>query len=270
LTGGDSLAPMDTTQLSYRIFNNYGPTENTVVASYYELSEKDKGKNPPIGQPVFNSQIYLLDQYKNLVPPGVRGELYIAGSSLARGYLNREELTKDNFIQHQISEGKTVRLYATGDMAYWSTDGQLHFVGRKGEQIQLRGYRIELGEIEASLQKHDHVDQALALTKVGGKSGQLLVAYLISEQQLNPTDLRQHLSQHLPHYMIPTHFVQLEQFPMTPNGKIDKKALPDPIDQALTSGVEYVFNERKNELTSKYGRHVQIWFDPYAWRLPGK
>ncbi|MEM9819581.1 MAG: amino acid adenylation domain-containing protein, partial [Bacteroidota bacterium] len=252
LTGGDSLPAIDTTQLSYRVFNNYGPTENTVVASYYEVTEKDKTKNPPIGQAIFNSQIYLLDDYKNLVPPGVQGELYIAGSSLARGYLNREDLTATKFVQHAIGKDQNVRLYATGDMAYWSKEGQLHFAGRKGEQVQLRGYRIELGEIEATLQMLEQVDQAMVMTKAGDKSSQLLVAYLLSDESLNPKDLRQHLNQHLPHYMIPTHFVQLEQIPITPNGKVDKKALPDPIEQALSSGVEYVAprNEAEEQLVA--------------------
>ncbi|MEM8909981.1 MAG: non-ribosomal peptide synthetase, partial [Bacteroidota bacterium] len=259
-TGGDSLAAIDTNGLSYRLFNNYGPSENTVVASYYEVQSSDQDQVPAIGRPIYNTQLYLLDQYQNLVPPGVIGEIYIGGTNLAVGYLHQETLTNTKFIDQLFEQGPSDRLYRTGDLATWTKDGVLHFKGRKDDQIQIRGYRIELGEIEITLSAYPGISEAIILAQANDQQDKTLIAYFTSQQVIDIDELRDYLNQHLPPYMIPTHLIPVEQFPLTPNGKIDKKALPNPIEAILERGVEYLAprNETDRTLTEIWSEVLNI------------
>ncbi|WP_027255442.1 non-ribosomal peptide synthetase [Planktothrix agardhii] len=206
-------------------FNGYGPTEGSVcatIAKYTSFNEKIT-----IGRPIPNVQVYILDPHLQPVPIGVPGELHIGGAGLARGYLDRPDLTAEKFIEVNLL-GKTERIYKTGDLAKWQNDGNIEFLGRIDHQIKLRGFRIELGEIEAVLLKHPVVKEVIVnLHKT--ENNQQLVAYVTGE----PIDdlfqqLKQYLKTHLPDYMIPSQIIRLDEFPLTPNGKIDRQALPHP------------------------------------------
>jgi amino acid adenylation domain-containing protein len=202
-----------------RFFNAYGPTENTVCATIMECTTDAP---PPIGKPMDNIQIYILDHYLQPVPIGVPGELHIGGVGLARGYLNRPDLTKEKFIHTQDS-----RLYKTGDLARYLPDGNIEFLGRIDNQVKLRGYRIELGEIEALLKKHLGVQNAVVIAR-GEEASKQLIAYWVSNENIKADDLRRYLAEKLPEYMIPAAFMPLKVIPITPNGKIDYRALPAP------------------------------------------
>ncbi|MGB7604589.1 MAG: amino acid adenylation domain-containing protein, partial [Lutisporaceae bacterium] len=244
LTGGDKLRYFEAK--SYKIVNNYGPTENTVVTTSFEV---DKGyDNIPIGKPIANTQIYILDNNNKLLPIGIPGELCIGGESLARGYLNNTELTAEKFIENSFAKGQ--RLYKTGDLARWLPDGNIEFLGRIDYQIKIRGFRIELGEIESSLLKLTGVKEAAVIDreKEGNK---YLCAYLVSEVEYSARNLREELKKSLPDYMIPSYFITLLEMPLNQNGKIDRKALPIP-DGNIETGAEYIAatNDIEEELIS--------------------
>nr|QNL14925.1 AptD [Brasilonema sp. CT11] len=207
-----------------RFFNAYGPTESTVCATIALV--QPNGKKPPIGQPLPNIRIYILDANNQLLPPGIPGELCIAGMGLARGYLNRPDLTADKFLEVELF-GKTERIYKTGDLARWGDDGNLEYLGRIDDQVKLRGFRIELAEIEASLLQHPLVKEAI-VTLYKTENNQSLIAYVTGMTTDLPTQLKNHLKSRLPDYMIPAQIIVLDKLPLTPNGKIDRKALPVP------------------------------------------
>ncbi|MCP5107672.1 MAG: AMP-binding protein, partial [bacterium] len=217
LTGGDKLRTFS--PRSYRLYNNYGPTENTVVTtSYPVVSALD---NIPVGKPVDNCRVYILDKDGRAQPVGIPGELCISGAGLARGYLNRPELTVEHFTP----------LYRTGDSARWLADGNIEFLGRIDSQVKVRGFRIELGEIETQLMGYDQVKEAVVIAKENETGDKYLIAYIVEafiETPLETPQLKKYLSQTLPGYMIPSYFVQLAEIPVTPNGKVDVKALPEP------------------------------------------
>ncbi|MEM1319027.1 MAG: amino acid adenylation domain-containing protein [Bacteroidota bacterium] len=227
-TGGDALPPIDITDLSYRLFNNYGPTETTVISTSYELQPRDKDRMPPIGKPIANEYIYLLDQHLQLVPLGVKGELYLAGAGLGKGYWRRPELNAEKFVEVSLDGSTPVRLYRTGDLARWDADGNLDFLGRIDNQVQIRGYRIELGEVENALLQSPLVRQAVVRTTQQGGSHQQLIGYVVPEGAWDKEVVQQQLRAQLPEYMIPTLLITLPEFPLNTNGKIDRKNLPLP------------------------------------------
>lgn len=212
-----------------RVFlNGYGPTEATVAVTVMDC-RGPFAQSPPIGRPMANQQVYVLDSNLNPVPIGVPGELYIGGAGLARGYLNRPELTQEKFIAHPFAKGE--RLYKTGDRVRWLADGNLEFLGRTDQQVKLRGFRIELGDIEAALYRHPAIKQAVAMVRDDLHSGRGLVGYLVPHAGASVPavrDIRRFLAEHLPGYMIPAIYVTLERLPLTPSGKIDHRALPAP------------------------------------------
>ena len=213
------------------IFNHYGPTEATVgVLTYQVYGEELKGisETVPLGRPIANTQIYLLDSHLQPVPVGVAGELHIGGRSLARGYLNRPELTAEKFIRHPFDA--QAHLYKTGDLARYLPDGNIEFIGRIDNQVKIRGYRIELGEIEAALGQHPDIAQAVAVAREDAPGEKRLVAYVVSNQKQAPSssELRRFLATKLPEYMVPWAFVTLKSLPLTPNGKVDRRSLPEP------------------------------------------
>ncbi|MEG4530221.1 amino acid adenylation domain-containing protein [Microcoleus sp. D2_18a_D3] len=218
------------------IFNHYGPTETTVGVLTYQVRMKGDriSQTVPLGRPLPNTQIYLLDSHLQPVPVGVAGELYIAGAGLARGYLNQPELTAEKFICNSLTQEPETRLYKTGDLARYLPDGNIEFIGRADRQVKLRGFRIELGEIEAGLSHHPSVREAAVLLQENEPGNQRLVAYIVSHSKLSVQDsqliesLRSFLKEKLPEYMIPSAFVVLKALPLTPNGKIDRQALPAP------------------------------------------
>lgn len=210
------------------IINGYGPTETTICSTLYKVDPASSYPgNAPIGRPVANSQVYLLDRHLNLVPIGVIGEIYIGGIGLARGYYNHPELTSEHFIPSPFRSGE--RLYKTGDLARYLPDGNLIYVGRTDTQVKIHGMRIELGEIETALVQHPQVKQAVAILQEISSGGRTLVAYLVPYETYKPTseELRHFLNRRLPYAMIPSRFVILDSFPLTPTGKLDRKAIPN-------------------------------------------
>jgi amino acid adenylation domain-containing protein len=215
------------------LINGYGPTEATVEATIYKLSEsvlEDTRSQVPIGRPIGNVQAYILDRYLQPVPIGVPGELHIGGDGLARGYLNRPELTAEKFIPNPFNDEPGTRLYKTGDLVRYLPDGNIEYLGRIDNQVKIRGFRIELGEIETVLGQHPAVRETLLLVREDIPGDKRLVAYLIPKEEPAATtnELRHFLREKLPSYMIPSAFVMLETIPLTPNGKVDYRALPAP------------------------------------------
>ncbi|MGB3637515.1 MAG: amino acid adenylation domain-containing protein, partial [Rivularia sp. (in: cyanobacteria)] len=257
LIGGEAIAPSLwetlTQAKSINFYNLYGPTECTVDATLCNLRISD---NPIIGRPIGNTQIYILDSHLQPVPIGVPGEIYIGGNGLARGYLNREQLTAEKFIQNPFSNSKSERLYKTGDLASYLADGNIKYLGRIDHQVKVRGFRIELGEIEAVLIEHPSVRQSIVIVREDNLGDKSLVAYLVLSSAIAPSisELRQFLKHKLPEYMIPNAFVMLDALPLTPNGKVNRKALPAPLINANSDNFVAPRNVLEQQL-------VQIWSD---------
>ncbi|HET7747990.1 MAG TPA: amino acid adenylation domain-containing protein, partial [Terriglobales bacterium] len=212
-----------------KVWNVYGPTETTVWSSIYGVQAGSEGV-VPIGRPIANTQLYVLDAAMAVVPVGVAGELYVGGTGVARGYLNRPELTAEKFVPDPFG-GAGGRLYRTGDRVRWNPGGEVEFLGRADYQVKIRGYRIELGEIEALLQKHAAVEQAVVIVREDRPGEKRLVGYAALKTEAEGTEvseLRNYLAEHLPEYMRPAALVLLPALPATPNGKVDRKALPRP------------------------------------------
>ena len=243
LTGGDKLHQRPGPGLPFELVNNYGPTENTVVTTSGVVAPVDGSQGvPSIGRPIANVQTYVLDRYLKPVPIGVTGELCIGGQGLARGYLNDPDLTKEKFIPNPFSDDPGSRLYKTGDMVRYLPDGDIEFLGRIDHQVKIRGFRIELGEIELVLNEYPEVQESVVLAREDVPGSAYLVAYVIPSEGAVPLvkELRDFLKKKLPEYMVPSAFMMLESFPLTPNGKIDRKALPIPDAPTLHSEVPHV------------------------------
>jgi amino acid adenylation domain-containing protein len=237
LTGGEPLSvPHVRRALALlretKIINGYGPTESTTFACCYRVPDRlDETINSiPIGRPIGNTQVYILDEHLSPVPVGAHGEIYIGGDGLARGYFNRPELTAEKFIRNPFSGDSTSCLYRTGDRGRYLPDGNIEFLGRIDDQVKIRGYRIELGEIEATLGEHPMVREAVAMAREDTPGDRRLVAYIVLAQVTSQKaeELRNFLKGKLPEPMIPSALVFLESLPVTPNGKVDRKALPAP------------------------------------------
>jgi acyl-CoA synthetase (AMP-forming)/AMP-acid ligase II/acyl carrier protein len=233
LTGGDVLHrfPGD---VPFTLVNNYGPTECTVVATSCVVptcDEQAQAKRlPPIGSPIDNTQIYVLDKALQPVPPGTPGELYIGGAGIARGYRRRPDLTAERFIADPFSKDASARLFKTGDSAQILPDGQIAFLGRLDDQVKVRGFRIEPDEIVAALDGHPNIAQSAVVAQKNGSEEKRLVAYVVSKNCVFPglSELREFLSHRIPDYMMPAIFVRLGTLPLTANGKVDRHALPPP------------------------------------------
>jgi amino acid adenylation domain-containing protein len=238
LVGGDRLASPPKYLLPFALVNHYGPTESSVVATSAKITCGAQG-SPPIGRPIANTNTYILDKYCRPVAIGVTGELYIGGEGLARGYLNEAAKTADRFVPDACSGVAGSRLYRTGDLARYLPDGNIEFAGRTDHQVKIRGFRIELGEIESTLKRHPSVRQAVVVVSEKESHRQkYLVAYVVLNDQAPPApaELEAFLRNALPGYMVPVFFVILEKLALTPNGKLDRRGLPDP--QGPGSAVE--------------------------------
>lgn len=208
------------------IYNEYGPTETVVGCMIYKYNiAEDMGASVPIGVPADNVEIYILDKNLNIVSQGAIGEIYISGDGVARGYLNRAELTKEIFVENPFIKGK--RMYKTGDTGKYLNNGNIEYVGRRDNQVKIRGHRIELGEIERYLLENEFIKDAFVIDRENSIGDKVLYAYLISEKELDISELKRWLSAFIPKYMIPTNFIYLEEFPLTPNGKINTVLLPE-------------------------------------------
>ncbi|MFC6338631.1 amino acid adenylation domain-containing protein, partial [Pseudomonas karstica] len=237
-----------------RLCNLYGPSETTTYSSWVSMARED-GFAAHIGKPVANTQFYLLDEHGQPVPLGVAGEIYIGGAGVARGYLNRDDLTAERFLKDPFSSAANARMYRTGDLGRYLPDGNIEYLGRNDDQVKIRGFRIELGEIEAKLARHEAVKETAVLAREDVPGDKRLVAYYTSAQLLDIDTLRRHLQTQLPDYMIPAAFVHLDALPLTPNGKLDRKALPAPdLESVITRGYEAPQGEIETSL-------AQIWQD---------
>jgi amino acid adenylation domain-containing protein len=226
LCGGEAL-PLELAKrllaTGGKLWNLYGPTETTIWSTTHRMD--DQGGVVPIGKPIANTEAYVLDANRELVPVGAPGELYLGGDGLARGYLGRAELTAEKFVTHPFLPGE--RLYRTGDLVRWLADGNLEYLGRLDQQLKLRGYRIELGEIEVALEQQPDIQQAVVVPHLDASGEQRLTAYLVSRDgvSIDPSALREALSGKLPGYMVPSALVRVNELPLTPNKKVDRKAL---------------------------------------------
>ena len=254
---------------SARLYNEYGPTEASVWCVAAELTQQHADSPVPIGRPIANTQVYVLDRQLEPVPVGVCGELFVAGEGVTLGYLNRPELTQSRFVPNHFSTDPRSKMYRTGDLVYRAANGDLHFIGRVDEQVKIRGHRIELGEIQSLLIQHDDVMDAVvvAASHAGGTSTagskrstgarSLLVGYVVSDHE-NPSisvaELKDFLRRRLPDYSVPETLVVLDEFPRLPNGKVDRRALPDPFVQRDPGRIARPSNEAEQTL-------LEIWSD---------
>ena len=262
IVGGEELetglakAIHDNFQGSVEIYNEYGPTEATVGCMIHSYNHReDNGRTVPIGKPAANTQIYLLDGDGNPVPESGSGELFISGEGLALGYINRPELTFEKFING--NKYNTSTLYRTNDLARWLTNGNIEFLGRKDDQVKIRGFRIELGEIEQRLLEHQEVKEAVAISKKNEGGDNFLCAYVVCVGEISTAELREYLLNHLPDYMVPTFIMKVDSIPLTPNGKVNKRALPEPV---IETEVQYVAprNETEQKLAEIWSEVLKI------------
>jgi non-ribosomal peptide synthetase component F len=243
LIGGEAFPPALADSLSQAgvktITNMYGPTETTIWSTAHRLN--GAGDGIPIGRPIANTEIYVLDRDGQPAPVGVTGELFIGGLGVVRGYLNRPDLTAERFVPHAFTDGADARLYRTGDVVRYRDDGVIDFLGRVDHQVKVRGYRIELGEIESRLTEHSGVAEAIVIAK-GDGDDRRLVGYIVADGEAPGTEeLKAHLRHALPEFMVPGHIISLDRLPLTPNAKVDRNALPDPETVTATASPDEAF-----------------------------
>jgi len=235
------------------VWNLYGPTETTIWSGLWRVAPVSE--SVLIGKPIANTQFYVLDEQFRPSPVGVPGELYIGGDGVARGYMNRPELTAERFTPNPFGKAKGSRLYRTGDVVKWKAEGELEYVERRDQQVKVRGYRIELGEIEAVLNEHPAVRESVAAVKEDGAGNKRLVAYVVEEpgNRVSARELRESVKERLPEYMVPTQLMKIDALPLTPNGKVDRKKLPS------LDGMSLILNEYVAPRTMSEAMLAEIW-----------
>lgn len=263
---GESVAFWREHSPETRVINEYGPTETVVGCCVFEVPQGNSKSGPvPIGRPIANTNIYLLDKKLRPVPVGVSGEIYIGGDGLARGYLAQPEITAERFIPNPFSESGE-RIYRTGDMARYRDDGEIEYLGRVDHQVKIRGFRVELGEIEAVLRQHPQINEVVVMVREEVVGDRRIVAYVVSpdSEDLSLNDIRRFMRDQLPEYMMPSSIVTLSSLPLTPNGKVDREALPAP--GLGRAGMEVAFVAPRNVLEEAVAR---IWAETIGIELLG-
>ncbi|CAN5158478.1 hypothetical protein BH11PSE11_BH11PSE11_36510 [soil metagenome] len=267
LVGGDKLDPKVIAQVLHNnppqhLLNGYGPTETTTFALTYEIKSVETGaRSVPIGHPIGNTQVYVLDARHKLVPVGVPGEIYIGGDGVARGYRNRPDLTAERFLPNPFKPGSGECMYKTGDLGYWHADGKLEYLGRNDLQVKIRGFRIETGEIENVLSGHADVKDCAVIARKAGDGELRLVAYVDAAAPAPGVSvLREYLAQHLPEFMVPSAFVFMPALPLTVNGKLDKAALPAPGQDRPELAQAYLapLNDDEGLICALFGEQLSI------------
>jgi non-ribosomal peptide synthetase component F len=238
------------------LVNGYGPTEGTTFTTTFEANEVTPGHALPIGRPLSNTDVWVLDRQGHLVPAGVAGELYIGGDGIARDYLGRPELTAERFVPHPFSSEPGARLYRTGDLVRYLSDGNIDFLKRMDHQVKVRGFRVELGEIEAALNQYWAISESVVVDNDDLPGGTRLIGYIVPEEGIEPTsaELYAFLKEKIPSYMIPSIFVTLKEIPLTPNGKVNRAELPVP--QLSEDGTSANFVAPRNPLEETL---AEIW-----------
>lgn len=260
VTGGDVVSPAHVKRTLQRhrelcLIDGYGPTENSSITTFYAVTDPEKiNRSVPIGKPISNTTVYILDKYHQPVPIGVVGEICTGGEGLAIGYLNRPEQNAEKFIQNPFSNDPESKLYKTGDLARFLPDGNIEFIGREDFQVKIRGFRIELGEIEVNLSRHPNVKDNLVVVRENQNTEKQLVAYYLStnDREISPSEFRLFLKDKVPDYLIPNLFIKLESFPLTHNGKPDRNRLPDPkqVQKEAQTSFDVSASDYENYLTS--------------------
>jgi amino acid adenylation domain-containing protein len=266
LAGGDVLSPRHVRMVlenlpDCRLINGYGPTENTTFTCCHTMRHGERvPETVPIGRPISNTQVYILDEQMRPLGPGKAGELYAAGDGVARGYRNDAAATVERFLPNPFSERKGERMYRTGDLARWRDDGVVEFFGRIDNQVKILGHRIEPGEVETVLQMNPGVSQVCVVPHADESGSKQLLAYFVAASSLapSPADLRTFLSGKLPHYMIPARFISMAAFPLSPNGKVDRAALPAPVVANSVSAVEAPSTELEQRLVELWQRILRV------------
>jgi aspartate racemase len=261
LAGGETLSVAHTMRAARglpncQVINGYGPTENCTFTCCYHIDGARKATaSVPIGKPISNTFVYILDEHLQPVPPGVPGDLYAGGDGLASGYVNSMQLTEEKFIRNPIAPAEHgERLYKTGDLARWLPDGNVEFLGRLDEQLKIRGFRVEPGEIERCLMEHETVQKAHIIARGDASGSKHLIAYVVpsATNECSVAELRQFLSERLPHYMVPSYFISLTELPLTRNGKVDRQALPAPASAGNGSPHEEPRSEMEKRLAQMW------------------
>ena len=260
LVGGEALSPALARELRNatggHIFNMYGPTETTVWSAVRHIQEEEV----VIGAPISNTRLHVLDERLNLLPVGIKGELYIAGEGVTRGYWNRPDMTAERFIPDPFARKPGSRMYRTGDLVRRLEDGSIEFLGRIDHQVKVRGFRVELGEVEASLRSHPAVGDAIAVVRGAEQHEAMIVAYVthIGGLTVDTSELLQHVAQYLPSHMLPSVIVALDSLPLTPNGKVDRKALPAPGEVRGNQRRELPRSDLERELSDVWCELLQL------------
>ncbi|MEC0235535.1 amino acid adenylation domain-containing protein [Paenibacillus kribbensis] len=260
IIGGDTLAPAHVNRVrkacpNLSLWNGYGPTENTTFSTCFRI-DRDYDGSVPIGRPIGSSTAYIVNTGGQQQPIGIPGELCVGGDGVARGYLNCPELTTDKFVEDPFTPGG--RMYRTGDLARWLPDGNIEYLGRMDNQVKIRGFRIELGEIEARLMQVEGIREAVVVVNTDQPGENTLSAYVIGEQPITAGELRTALSRMVPDYMLPSHFIQLQQMPLTPNGKVDRKKLPEPGVGEAVEGYVAPANEMEQLLADLWSEALDV------------
>ncbi|MBC7572671.1 MAG: amino acid adenylation domain-containing protein, partial [Spirosoma sp.] len=258
---GTHLGRFLTENPTIKLHNHYGPSETHVVTAHTVSGSQPIITKTPIGKPVANTQVYILNEQYQLVPVGMNGDVFIGGFNLAQGYLGRPDWTSERFVEHTWADGVTERLYRTGDLARWQPNGTLEYMGRKDNQVKIRGYRIELAEIEQVILRYEGVKEVVVLVNQSDASAntesKYLIGYYKASQTIDAAQLRTYMNRVLPEYMVPVYFLQLDQFPLNVNGKVDRKALPNPV----TASVNTLTDEPQLPQTATEAEVAAIWAD---------
>ncbi len=253
--GGEKLASMEPPR-GFAFYNAYGPTEGTILSTIYQVTRLED--NIPIGRPVDNLKCYVVDLFGHILPPGGLGELLIAGPHVAAGYLNRPEKTAEVFIDNPFDDGEYLPAYRTGDIVRYKVDGEIEFVGRRDGQVKIHGFRIELSEVEAVIRSFEGIRDACVTARDLGADGKAVAAYFVSDKKIDPEEIAEYIRERKPPYMVPSSIMQLDVIPLNQNGKVNKRALPEPEVKTDEADEKHVDNALEKELKNIIGKALNM------------
>ena len=253
--GGEKLASMEPPK-GIEFYNGYGPTECTIFSTIYHVTKKED--NIPIGHPLADLKCYVVDAFGHLLPPGALGELIIAGPHVGEGYLNRPEKTEEVFVENPFDIGEYKKAYRSGDIVRYRLDGEIEFIGRRDGQVKIHGFRVELSEVEAVIREIDKIKDVAVVAKDLGADGKAIAAYYVSEEKVEAKEIAEYIRTRKPPYMIPASIMQIDKIPLNQNGKVNKKALPEPVITAMEEDSTHVDNVLETELKSIIGEALNM------------